>query len=535
MSHSKYLDSLKKEEKEALKNQLWEQQNHKCFICQKEIDLVIQSTNIDHIKPLTNGGKDDCLNFAITHEHCNKTKQDADLNIARKIFCLNEIMSEAELKKERPSLKHVLAANGGSVYGLKYRIKDGKFLYSFDAIGDVTVHESEIFEDKLSGEKTVFIQAPLSYLYHDDKINPRGINSSITLLIKEFDKKHPQLHLSLARLDGDRIKIFDGQHKAVAQIMLGVTQLPIRLFIAPDVDRLTATNVNAGSKLKQIAFDKAIVRQLHDSLYTERLRKYQVDHSLQEDDFSFSEQNVIDHFKGEKKNIKAYIINSQKNAIVSDSNNRLRSYINFEGRGFSLPLSYSTFEKTVLSTFVNSNTILTTPINYKTDEGLNPRILEKEQIIQLCNIIASELLIDRYDTEIGSHKLENTITEGRGDLIPDRHLVAYRLLREEIMMNWVKFLDLVINNYFCNVGDSYNRDNLFQQKFPDKLWANMKNFLVNLRELPLWKDRSLSSTVFGGKNTYAYWNTVFTTGCSTDGSHILAEPLNVVKMIREYE
>ena len=125
---------------------------------------------------------------------------------------------------------------------------------------------------------------------------------------------------------------------------------------------------------KQIAFDKAIVRQLHDTLYAERLRKYQKDHFLDEDDFSFSEQNLANHFRGERGNVKLYIINSQKNAITRNPENKLQSYINFDGRGTSLPLSYSTFEKTLLSAFVNAKTILSSPINFKMDEGLNPRI-----------------------------------------------------------------------------------------------------------------------------------------------------------------
>ena len=165
-------------------------------------------------------------------------------------------------------------------------------------------------------------------------------------MIKEFHKPNPQLHLSLARIDDGKIKIFDGQHKAVAQIMLGVRNVVVRLFIEPDVDRLVETNTIAGSKLKQIAFDKAIVRQLHDTLYAERLRKYQKDHFLDEDDFSFSEQNLANHFRGERGNVKLYIINSQKNAITRNPENKLQSYINFDGRGTSLPLSYSTFEKT---------------------------------------------------------------------------------------------------------------------------------------------------------------------------------------------
>ena len=533
MGNSKYLDSLNVDAKKALSDKLWQIQNHKCFICEKEIDLDINSTNIDHIRPLANGGKDEPSNFAITHEHCNKSKQDADLLIAKKLFQLQEIIKDAESKKEVPSLKHVLVANNGSKYDFKYKIENDQLVYSFDNVGDTSIKRTEIFLDTLSNEQTAFISVPIEYLYHDDKINPRGINSSISLLIKEFHKPNPQLHLSLARIDDGKIKIFDGQHKAVAQIMLGVRNVVVRLFIEPDVDRLVETNTIAGSKLKQIAFDKAIVRQLHDTLYAERLRKYQKDHFLDEDDFSFSEQNLANHFRGERGNVKLYIINSQKNAITRNPENKLQSYINFDGRGTSLPLSYSTFEKTLLSAFVNAKTILSSPINFKMDEGLNPRILEKEQLVLLCNIIAEELLIGKYDDEVGTNKIENKIATGVGNTITDNHLIACRLFKEEIMYNWIQYIKLLVKNHFAYTGAMYDDENLFQQKLPSQLWENIKTFLENLRNLPVWKDRSMSATIFGGKNNYDFWKVTFSSGKTPDGTPVLAVPLNVADMIKK--
>lgn len=534
MGNSKYLDSLSKTEYDALSKKLFNIQNHNCFICGKEIDLDLHQTNIDHIKPLANGGKDDVSNFAITHEHCNKSKKDADLIIARKLLELEDIIKDAENKNETPSLEHILKHNDGSKFDFKYKIDGDKIKYSFSEIGDDEIRYADIFVDELSREQTCFIKVPLEYLFHDKIINPRGINSTIGLLMKEFYKSNPQLHLSLARIDDNKIKVFDGQHKAVAQIMLGVRNIVVRLFINPDVDRLTETNTNAGSKLKQIAFDKSIVRQLHETLYAETLSKYQKDHFLDEDNFSFSEQNVVDHFKGQKGNVKLYVINSQKNAVTRSSDNKLLSYINFEGRGNSLPLSYSTFEKTFLSRFVNSKTILNTPINYKIDEGLNPRILEKEQLVKLCNIIAEELMIGRFNIEVGTYQIEAKIAKGNGTDITDEHLIAYRLFKEEIMYNWLEYLERLIKNNFAFTGGLFDEDNLFMQKFSDNLWEQIKNFIINLRELPVWKDRSMSATIFGGKNNYAYWSNVFKTGNTPDGVQVLAEPINVMNMIKNH-
>ncbi len=534
MSNSKYLDGLNPDEKKALVKDLYNRQNHKCFICEKDIYLDLHHENIDHVKPLASGGKDDIINFALTHEHCNKSKQDADLRVAKAMCKLGVILDDAERKKEVPSLKHVLLAHGGSKFTFRYKIENGTLCYCFDDVGKIDVQKTEIFTDSLSLEQTAFIKVPIEYLYHDESINPRGINSSIRLLIKEFHKSNPQLHLSLARIDDDKIKIFDGQHKAVAQIMLGVKEIVLRLFVKPDIERLLETNTNAGSKLKQIAFDKAIVRQLHDVQYAETIRKYQKAHNLSEDNLSFSEQALVDYFKGERGNVKQYIIDSQKNTITRSPENKLLSYLNFEGRGTKYPLSYSTFEKTVLSTFINSKIVLKKPINYKVDEGKNERILERDQLIRLCNIIAEQLLIDRYNLELGTFKIENRIAKNAGDDITDEHLCACRLFKEEVMYNWVQQIKYVIRNCFVYEGmHNYDDMNLFQREMPKKVWVHLESFLQSLRELLVWKDHALAETIFGGKNNYDYWKCVFDTGNAPDGTQVLPNGLKLMEMIKK--
>ena len=92
------------------------------------------------------------------------------------------------------------------------------------------------------------------------------------------------------------------------------------------------TNTNAGSTLRQIAFDKSIMSQPNNTLYAERVKKYQQDHTLNDDDFSFSEQQLIDYFKGENVNIKKYIIDSIKHSITHHKENKLKDFIDFEGK-----------------------------------------------------------------------------------------------------------------------------------------------------------------------------------------------------------
>ena len=158
---------------------------------------------------------------------------------------------------------------------------------------------------------------PLEYLHHDDRINPRSIGTNIRGLIEEFLDKRPQLHVALGwwtpEADGaGRLRIFDGQHKAAAQILLGVRQLPVRVFLNPDTNVLLQANTNAGGKLRQVAFDPAVMRHLGSTLYLERVNQYRKMRGLAENDYSFSEQDLVKFFRGERREMERYIIDAQR-------------------------------------------------------------------------------------------------------------------------------------------------------------------------------------------------------------------------------
>ena len=533
---SKYLSSLSKDDYSKLTKKLWDIQNHQCFICEDEIDLDLHTTNIDHIVPLANKGKDAEVNFAVTHESCNKSKQDANLKIAKILQKLSKIQKSIHAKTSKSaSLKDVLNSYNGSKYEFKYKIEGIELKYSFSDIGDNKTYQAPIYIDSLSKEQTCFIEVPIEYLFHDEIINPRGINNSIGKLIKEFDKQNPQLHLSLARIEDGKLKIFDGQHKAVAQILLGTKKLVVRVFLEPNIDRLTETNTNAGSTLRQIAFDKSIMRQLNNTLYSERVKKYQVAHNLKVDDYSFSEQQLIDFFKGDGANIKKYITDSIKHSITNAKDNKLKDYIDFEGKAKELPISYSAFDKTILSSFVSTKLVLKTAIDSKTDEGLNPRELEINQVVRVLSILAENIYMNKFLPEVGTARVEKKIIDKKDTDITDDHLIAYRISKEEILYNWLQYLKKVVTTYFANTGKMVAEEKIFQTPFDDQIWINIENFVKNLSQLPLWKDRSMASTIFSGKKNYDYWKEIFETGNSLDGAVVLANPLNFIEMIKSTE
>lgn len=536
---SLYLNQLSREKYRELLETLHQAQGGKCFICDDEIDRQLHADviDIDHIEPLKAGGKDDPSNFAITHAHCNRSKQASDLRIARLLARFQRLQAECAADPGRPNLSDILALEGGARYELHVKRLDNTVVYSLPEAGDHEVKSVPVYRDPLSDMDYFFAVLPITYLFHDDRINPRAIAlNSLRKLLEEFHRKLPQLHVSLGwiRLDDGanraRVKVFDGQHKAAAQVLLGVKELPVRVFVNPDLDVLLTANTHAGTTLRQVAFDKSVQRHLGSALYQERIEQYLRDRGLPEDYRSFSERDLINHFRGQWREVRRYILDDVRDFVTHHPDNKLKAYIDFGGRGTERPLSYSSIEKTFYSFFIYQD-VLDTPLDYRLDEGENPRELEKEQLLRLMDLVAGQILIGRFDPHIGTYRLERRVQDG--EEIPPDHLRAVRMCREEALYNWLRYVSHVIKNFFIMQGKPIQEDRLFQYRFPEPLWERIEAFLANLKRLPVWVNHELSSTVFGGKQNYDYWQTIFETAKTPAGQQVLAAPLNLMEMIQE--
>jgi hypothetical protein len=532
---SNYLNRLTPTERKELVTTLWKIQNGLCFITEEPIDIELHSSilDIDHVVPSKLNGKDDPSNFALTFSSANRAKQASDLKLARILHRFKKIQEELQIQEDRsPNLDDIVRSKGGSKYNLKFRREGDEIIYSFAQAGKTDLIKSLVYKDKLSGLEYFFAVLPIEFVFHDDKINPRSIGSNITKLIDEFYNGNPQLHIQLGWIDikenaESSVKIFDGQHKAAAQVMLGVTELPVRIFINPNEDLIIKTNFRAGTSLRQVAFDKSVQRNLGNTLYIDRVERYQKELNLDPENLNFSEKELTNYFKGESRELKRYILDAVRDGVTRNHDNKLMEFVDLGGRAKEKPISYSTIEKTFYSFFIFQD-VLETPISYRLEEGLNPRSLEKSQITKLMNIIAEEIYIDKFDLEIGTSRIENKIQNHED--VPIEHVRAYRMAKEEIMYSWLKYLSQIIQSHFISQGQPVDDKKLFQHEFSETLWNNIRNYIKNLSLLPLWTNNTLSSTVFGGKQNYQFWHTIFTTGSSPQGVQVLAQPINLLEL-----
>jgi hypothetical protein len=163
-------------------------------------------------------------------------------------------------------------------------------------------------------------------------------------------------------------------------------------------------------------------------------------------------------------------------------------------------------------------------------EGTNPRLLERDQMVRLMTLFAEVFFIGHWDPELGGRRLESQVQGGES--IPEGHLRAWRIEREEVLANVMRWIRLVIANYYAYTGKVIHEHRQLHSRLPDELWDRLRNFLESLSRLPCWIDRNFSRTVFGPKQNLDYWEKVFQTGKAPSGIQILAAPLDLNEMVR---
>jgi hypothetical protein len=82
------------------------------------------------------------------------------------------------------------------------------------------------------------------------------------------------------------------------------------------------------------------MRHLGSTLYAERVKQYKAMRGLADDDYSFSEADLVRFFKGERREMERYIIDAQRDAITHNPENRLLEFVEWSGKTADRPVAY---------------------------------------------------------------------------------------------------------------------------------------------------------------------------------------------------
>lgn len=464
-------DKLSSEEKDKIKRRLWESQQHKCRICDKEIKIDEDPTDVDHITSLELGGHDDEGNWGLTHAKCNKSKGKKDLQLQRYLYKLKEHIEEFADKDFR--LKEALGKFYSNRKNLNFEIEND--LISINYEGRLKPEKYPLLKAN-NDESCVSFTAiiPFEYIFHDNKINPRSI-VDVGPLIEEFYHKNPQLLPCLANLEiindnTGKIMLFDGQHKGAAQLYINNKKLLTRVFINYDKKKIEKINFRAHTDLAQIHFPLMIIDKVGHDIFYEEYQKFVDEVDIEKK----KEIDFVDHYidPNQKTEYKQYFKNYLRYSTIMKSieeqRNKILKYVEMVNPKSKLwPLSYDALQKGILNSFL----FIQFDKELSLIESQNYRNFEIENLFRLMNIFAEEILISKYELSKvpeGIFKIEDTLKEDP-DKIPLNHLKAYRICRRSALIIWINELKLAISN-FLDDRAKY-KDSKWREKRP--LWTEI--------------------------------------------------------------
>lgn len=279
------LDALSADQREELLNRLHKAQNGLCYVDREVINLQVHKTDVDHITALARGGRDDESNWALAHDTCNRSKGTRDLQLQRILHEFRKHLQkyasgEAEGRERNFTLNEALEELQPHRQEVGAILQGDKISIAWNDDDTPRAETYTLLEEPGNPPARSFVaRLPFLCLHHDHDINPRSI-VDLEPMIEEFYNGYPQLQPSLASLtlNGDDgkapILVFDGQHKAAAQLYARRERLFVRVFVDYDRDRLKETNYRAHTKLAQVHFPQLINDRVGADLFKEEFSRF---------------------------------------------------------------------------------------------------------------------------------------------------------------------------------------------------------------------------------------------------------------------
>jgi hypothetical protein len=540
------LDALTTDQRTDLIERLHKAQNGLCYVCQEVVNLQVHEMDIDHISALARGGPDDESNWALAHATCNRSKGTRDLQLQRILhefrkhvqkytagsaqgqdrnFTLNEAL--AELRPKR--------TDAGVV------IRDGNIEVSWIGDGQPKTESFALLTDTGSVSTKSFVgMLPFVCLHHDHDINPRSI-VDLEPMIEEFYNGYPQLQPSLATLtiNGNSGKapllVFDGQHKAAAQLYARRDRLFVRVFVNSDRERLKETNYRAHTKLAQVHFPQLINDKVGADLLKEEFARFTQDADptkISED--AFFSKHVP---RVQRSEYRRYFGNSLRyEVLIGKAGAHQNMILDFTEtvmpRSTRYPLSYDTLQKSMLDVLLYQKSAKET-----IDQTERYRRLEKENLIRLQNIFVEEVLANgRFDLNLGVRRMEERLANDPQS-VPDSHLRAYRICRKAAMMIWCKelkrALELLLSTKTRYATAAWSEKRPLWAEVLDEDWQQIRKMIQAIRDHKVWGERTNPDIVAAISSTRQKdWSDILLKGTLPGRRDQLLPPLDQNFMFR---
>jgi HNH endonuclease/ParB-like nuclease domain len=443
---------------DAEKAAVLERQGMRCFIDDHPIESE-DEVEFDHIHAFSEGGATTTDNIAVVCKRHNREKRNLSLSEYRDRLSLRRFFEGA--RKQR--LDDLLAERlGHSGFGHELTFEaDGDEATLYLDSGKVT---APLMKCPATSETYFFASVPVELIKNDIELQPRALEPERLWELYRHLLRHTQLQPAVCRLVGRSLLLFDGQHKAAAQVWAGRKAIDCKVYLDPDVRRLKETNLSAHDKLRQMPFYTSTLLEKYAVMASEDWEEFLMTAGAK------TEAAFVEFMRTKSNLSRAEAVKRVRSMIYRDilehPDNELRDYIAEENRTRENPLTMSRLERTFFAEF-----IAPPPLNDEFESESYHRDEERDNFVRLVNLIVGQALAEKWAPE-------------RKDAA---HLRAARIFSAGALRAWVPFLRDALAPAF-QIFEQEDRKRILYRNLGDDDFDNARRFIERLFSHKVWDD-----------------------------------------------
>jgi len=438
-----------------------------CYICGGSLEgYSREEIQFDHIYNYADGYPQDLSNFAPVHASKDERKLNCHVEKGRKLPI--DYREEVRIKKHLRAVQGLADLCPTAVPSV-FSISAGKETITFNGV------QLPLYNQKIGVKDNFYFfhEVETKYIENDNEIQLRPLEPKVLPLIFNL-KTSVQLLPSLARLDPvtKTVKLFDGQHKAVAQI-IGNNRDRIQcvVFVDPDVSALRVTVYEAHTDFVQQRYKKSHIDAKLADIYGEKIEAFRK--KVGNPEAQYSEADIL---RGESvSTIRNFLLSSiiKELSVETDF---IRLYA-AESRADQKqrPILWQSLER-LITKFCNLSAV-----EELSNSDNNFRSDEIDNIVFLLSVIEEFAIKDKWNPEnSNSH----------------HHKMCRTFFYRTAFNNWYVTLEEGMRFALEQMRGAKNYGSLcYQKTFPPEVRKRFSGIVKRLFEHPLWVQESIQDEI----------------------------------------
>ena len=454
----------KRQLSEIEKERVLEQHGRRCFVDGEPIPDE-EPLEYHHIKPFSGGGPTTVDNIAPICKRHHLTIGTMSLQEYRDRIELGRFFEGGEPKSLDDLTRYKIGRCGQRITCEVKETLVGLFF-------DDSRHDYRLHTCPTTGWQYFYGTLPVDYIENDKNLQPRALREGFLWSLYRHFQTNTQLAPSICRIDeGGTLLLFDGQHKAAAQIWAGRRMIECKVYLHPNPRVLKETNLEAHGPFRQMSFYSHELMTKYADVFGDDWTEYMnMEGEKSEAGFFTFLLHTKNKTKAQARNEISLAI---WNEIVDDPTNKLSAYLSEKHRGRKQPLTFARLKKTFLQ-----HMLVPPPVEDEFESDTDFRKEERRNLVNLMNIVAEEGLEEKWAAE-------------RADAA---HRKAERIFSAGAVRAWVILLRDAINTHLRHYTEE-ERLRFFYGRIADTEFDYFRQFVKKIFAHKIWDDPDPSGEI----------------------------------------